>query len=161
MSSFYPGILNTGGSTRYGHPALFGALPQPWLPVVAETQPGEPGEVPQAVKDALVVVDLRRGWRNFKRAAKRGFSGAGSSEDGGARSRNGRGRATSWGSGSEEDPSRAWRGSESSVAASPAPMDEDEEDEEDDDEVDEEGQQTIRCVLPLSPLVRQLLSYKS
>ncbi|GAA5899660.1 hypothetical protein JCM8208_000621 [Rhodotorula glutinis] len=144
MSSFYPGILNTGGSTRYGHPALFGALPQPWLPVAEEAQPGEPGEVPQAVKDALVVVDLRRGWRNFKRAAKRGFSGAGSGEDGGARSRNGRGRATSWGSGSEEDPSRAWRGSESSVAASPAPMDEDEEDEEEDDEVDEEGQQTIR-----------------
>ncbi|KPV72603.1 uncharacterized protein RHOBADRAFT_29756 [Rhodotorula graminis WP1] len=133
MSSFYPGILNTGGSTRYGHPALFGALPQPWLPVAAET-----------VKDALVVVDLRRGWRNFKRAAKRGFSGAGSGEDGRARSRNGRGRATSWGSGSEEDPSRAWRGSESSVAASPAPMDEDEEDEDEDDEVDEEGQQTIR-----------------
>ncbi|KWU44595.1 DUF221-domain-containing protein, partial [Rhodotorula sp. JG-1b] len=33
LSEMYPGVLNTGGSTRYGHPALFGALPEPWLPV--------------------------------------------------------------------------------------------------------------------------------
>ncbi|GAA6046727.1 hypothetical protein JCM3770_003137 [Rhodotorula araucariae] len=145
LSSFYPGILNTGGSTRYGHPALFGALPQPWLPVVATPQPGAEGEVPQAVKDALVVVDLRRGWRNLKRAAKRGMSLGGG---GGSETARGRGRATSWGSGSEEDPSRAWRGSEGgSVAQSPAPMDEEgaqDEEEDEDDEVDDEGRQTIR-----------------
>ncbi|KAF8312131.1 DUF221-domain-containing protein [Clavulina sp. PMI_390] len=32
MSNFYYGVLNTG-KRRYGHPALNGVLPQPWLPL--------------------------------------------------------------------------------------------------------------------------------
>jgi hypothetical protein len=32
MSNWYYGILNTG-KRRYGHPALTGILPQPWLPI--------------------------------------------------------------------------------------------------------------------------------
>ena len=32
MSNWYPGVLNTG-KRRYGHPALTGVLPTPWLPI--------------------------------------------------------------------------------------------------------------------------------
>ncbi|KAF8581445.1 DUF221-domain-containing protein [Ramaria rubella] len=32
MHGWYPGVLNTG-KRRYGHPALTGVLPQPWLPI--------------------------------------------------------------------------------------------------------------------------------
>ncbi|KIJ56329.1 hypothetical protein M422DRAFT_219460 [Sphaerobolus stellatus SS14] len=32
MQGWYPGVLNTG-KRRYGHPALTGVLPQPWLPI--------------------------------------------------------------------------------------------------------------------------------
>ncbi|KAH9943319.1 uncharacterized protein BXZ73DRAFT_40317 [Epithele typhae] len=32
MSNFYSGVLNTG-KRRYGHPALTGVLPYPWLPI--------------------------------------------------------------------------------------------------------------------------------
>lgn len=142
----YPGVLNTGGPARYGHPALFGALPEPWLPALAE--PKETGaEVPQAVKDALLVVDLRRGWRNLKRAAKQGINlggdNEGESSEGGRR----RPRATSWGSmPSEEDPSRAWRGSESSAAPSPRREDLLSDEEDDLDEEDEHGNIPARCV---------------
>jgi hypothetical protein len=161
----YPGVLNTGGSTRYGHPALFGALPEPWLPVLAEPTETLP-EVPQAVKDALVVVDLRRGWRNLKRAAKQGISlgagggggdaGVGSSTGaggtGGGPSGRRRRRATSWGSlpseEEEEDPSRAWRGSRESTphhSQDGGDLGEDEdEDEDDDDDQDENGNPTSR-----------------
>ena len=160
----YPGVLNTGGSTRYGHPALFGALPEPWLPVLAEPTETLP-EVPQAVKDALVVIDLRRGWRNLKRAAKHGISlgagggggdaGVGSSTGagtGGGPSGRRRRRAKSWGSlpseEEDEDPSRAWRGSRESTphhSQDGGDLDEDEEgDEEDDDDQDENGNPTSR-----------------
>lgn len=159
LSEMYPGVLNTGGSSRYGHPALFGALPEPWLPVVSEPSEALP-EVPQAVKDALLVVDLRRGWRNLKRAAKHGISlGAGggggdagiesgASEAGLRR----RWRATSWGSlpseEEDEDPSRAWRGSrESTPHHSQDGLDyDDEENEDDDDDQDENGEPTSRYV---------------
>ncbi|GAA5984720.1 hypothetical protein JCM10908_003473 [Rhodotorula pacifica] len=160
LSEMYPGVLNTGGSSRYGHPALFGALPEPWLPVLAvptETLP----EVPQAVKDALLVVDLRRGWRNLKRAAKQGISlgaggGGGDASAGpssGGASRGGRRRrATSWGSlpseEEDEDPSRAWRGSRESTphhSQDGGEFDYDDEDEEDeDDDQDENGNPTSR-----------------
>ncbi|TKA52309.1 hypothetical protein B0A53_04777 [Rhodotorula sp. CCFEE 5036] len=165
LSEMYPGVLNTGGSTRYGHPALFGALPEPWLPVLAEPTETLP-EVPQAVKDALVVVDLRRGWRNLKRAAKQGISlgagggggdaGVGSSTGaggtGGGPSGRRRRRATSWGSlpseEEEEDPSRAWRGSRESTphhSQDGGDLGEDEdEDEDDDDDQDENGNPTSR-----------------
>lgn len=32
MTNWYPGVLNTG-KRRYGHPALTGVLPTPWLPL--------------------------------------------------------------------------------------------------------------------------------
>lgn len=32
MTNWYPGVLNTG-KRRYGHPALTGVLPSPWLPL--------------------------------------------------------------------------------------------------------------------------------
>jgi len=32
MTNWYPGVLNTG-KRRYGHPALTGVLPMPWLPL--------------------------------------------------------------------------------------------------------------------------------
>jgi len=32
MANFYSGVLNTG-KRRYGHPALLGVLPEPWLPL--------------------------------------------------------------------------------------------------------------------------------
>ncbi|GAA6009728.1 hypothetical protein JCM10207_004170 [Rhodosporidiobolus poonsookiae] len=135
LSDSYPGVLNTG-SRRYGHPALFGSLPEPWLPVQAEPKEGIP-ELPSAVKDALVVVDIRRGWRQLKRAAQRGILGGGARESEEERRRR---RSSSWGSTpSEEDPSRAWRGSQESVGAgvqSPGAQggfgsDEDDEDDED------------------------------
>ncbi|BGP27145.1 hypothetical protein JCM10295v2_006109 [Rhodotorula toruloides] len=138
LSEMYPGVLNTGGPARYGHPALFGALPEPWLPALAELK-DTGAEVPQAVKDALLVVDLRRGWRNLKRAAKQGINLGGESEAELSEGARRRPRATSWGSmPSEEDPSRAWRGSQSSAA--PSPRREDLlSDEEDLDEEDEHG----------------------
>ncbi|GJN93152.1 hypothetical protein Rhopal_006199-T1 [Rhodotorula paludigena] len=148
MSEMYPGVLNTGGSARYGHPALFGALPQPWLPVLAEAKANE-AEVPPAVKDALLVVDLRRGWRNFKRAAKKGV-GLGSSSGGGGE-RNSRGRASSWGSQSDDDPSRAWRGSEENFTQSPVERAEQTDDEDEDEEVDEEGQSRYSTFFPHRP----------
>ncbi|GAA5932719.1 hypothetical protein JCM10213_006311 [Rhodosporidiobolus nylandii] len=143
LSDSYPGVLNTG-SRRYGHPALFGSLPEPWLPVLAEPREVA-AELPQAVKDALVVVDIRRGWRNLKRAAKKGMNlgaGGGGGAEGTSADRP-YGRRTSWGSGaSNDDPSRAWRGSQSEAGgALPSPighahLSDSEEEESADDEED-------------------------
>ncbi|GAA5863074.1 hypothetical protein JCM8547_002789 [Rhodosporidiobolus lusitaniae] len=143
LSESYPGVLNTG-SRRYGHPALFGSLPTPWLPVPSDP-PESSAELPKAVQDALVVVDIRRGWRNLKRAAKRGMSiGGGGGGTGMGRNR---GRSTSWGSDrTEEDPSRAWRGaSGDNVVQSPighAEMENEEEEEDMLEDQDDEGRLT-------------------
>lgn len=84
MSESFPGVLNTGRK-RFGHPALSGSLPEPWLPVLdrprnAETSgegegqrtPGGTEAVPEStmepVMDALVV-DLQRRWSTVKRVA--------------------------------------------------------------------------------------------
>ncbi|GAA5866760.1 hypothetical protein JCM1840_004257 [Sporobolomyces johnsonii] len=147
LSDSYPGVLNTG-SKRYGHPALFGSLPEPWLPVPSEPREAVEGELPQAVKDALVVVDLRRGWRNLKKAARKGVSAMpGISRIGGeggagvGRGARTIGRARSWASASQtsvEDPSRAWRGSEEGQSPIGHAVLSDEEDE--DEELDEESE---------------------
>ncbi|GAA6030870.1 hypothetical protein JCM8097_008916 [Rhodosporidiobolus ruineniae] len=151
LSESYPGVLNTG-SRRYGHPALFGSLPEPWLPVPAESAPSAvggagAGELPKAVKDALVVVDLRRGWRNLKRAAKRGLGGGAASGNEGDAA--GPSRRASWESGrargraasesDTDDPSRAWRGSQASSPGVERPglAGSDEEDEEEDEDYEE------------------------
>lgn len=147
MSGAYPGVLNTG-SRLYNHPALSGALPEPWLPVLAE--PKHEAEVPQAVKDAMtgsnaVIVDLRRRWSIAKRAVKKGANavvpGVNISIP----------RSGSERSMDEDHPAKAWRGSQdsSSFAHSrdqtqlhdePIPnssLDEDEEENSDDLEDDE------------------------
>ncbi|GAA5944356.1 uncharacterized protein JCM15063_006571 [Sporobolomyces koalae] len=120
LSDSYPGVLQTSANKRYGHPALFGHLPEPWLPTPPEpVSPTHTGELPQAVKDALVVIDLGRGWRKFKRGVERGFgaspnpstnvANAGRAQRGGGVRR---GWSTASSEGSDADPSRAWRGSE-------------------------------------------------
>jgi hypothetical protein len=55
MNSFYYGVLNTG-KRRYGHPALTGSLPKPWLP--AKARPPAFGDDAAAHKG--VVLSLRR-----------------------------------------------------------------------------------------------------
>lgn len=73
------------------------------------------------MKDALVVIDLGRGWRKFKKGVQRGFqsnggnSSAESSEESGGGGRRKREVRRGWSNsseGSETDPSRAWRGSQ-------------------------------------------------
>lgn len=53
MSSFYPGVLNTG-RRKYAHPALSGRLPTPWLPARAQ-HPEVTSKGPKSV-----VLSLRR-----------------------------------------------------------------------------------------------------
>jgi len=55
MNSFYYGVLNTG-KKRYGHPALTGSLPKPWLP--AKYQPPAFGDNAPSRKG--IVLSLRR-----------------------------------------------------------------------------------------------------
>ncbi|KAL8280604.1 hypothetical protein RQP46_006927 [Phenoliferia psychrophenolica] len=126
LSESFPGVLNQG-RRRYGHPALSGSLPEPWLPVLAE--PSQGATVPEVVKDALVM-DLRRRWSTVKRAARKGANvvpGINIRE---------RSEATpSSRSVDMDDPARAWRGSE------PSPIENDMRGifSDDDDEEREEG----------------------
>ncbi|GAA5948371.1 hypothetical protein JCM3765_001391 [Sporobolomyces pararoseus] len=132
LSDSYPGVLSTSSNKRYGHPALFGSLPEPWLPASpspsssSSSSPEDEfyrtrgggggengGELPQAVRDALVVIDLGRSWRRFKKTVSKrltnstgGDSSSGGDRRGGVR----RGWSTASSEGSEADPSRAWRG---------------------------------------------------
>ncbi|GAA5821044.1 hypothetical protein JCM11491_006464 [Sporobolomyces phaffii] len=167
MSDSYPGVLLTSSNRRYGHPALVGHLPEPWLPAepattsttaAAAAAASTETELPQAVKDALVVVDLGRGWRKFKRGVRRGFSnatgggGGGESgsvetdgEGGGNATRGGgvrRGWSTASSEGSEADPSRAWRSASEEPPAGTRDYERrhrgDGEDEDDDDDDDDE-----------------------
>lgn len=72
MSDSFPGVLNTG-RRRYGHPALSGSLPEPWLPGIAPSpRPGTSGgaEVAPVVRDALVLT-LRRRWSRVKSEVRR------------------------------------------------------------------------------------------
>ncbi|KAI5477633.1 DUF221 domain containing membrane protein [Pseudohyphozyma bogoriensis] len=120
LSESYPGVLNTG-RRRYGHPALSGSLPEPWLPGLAEPTLGD--DLPPVVRDALVV-DLRRRWSTFKRVAKKGANvvpGINIPVASSSRS-----------TGTDEDPSRAWRGSqrsESPIENDPTGVFSDEEEE--------------------------------
>ncbi|KAG8904236.1 hypothetical protein FRB99_002056 [Tulasnella sp. 403] len=78
MSNWYPGVLNTG-KRRYGHPALTGVLPQPWLPLkkgqtlanyLNRSGDGEDGK-PENTTDA-VVLTLRRKNSLLRNSRKRG-----------------------------------------------------------------------------------------
>lgn len=55
MNTFYYGVLDTG-KRRYGHPALTGALPTPWLP--AKERPAAFGDA--AASRRGIVLSLRR-----------------------------------------------------------------------------------------------------
>ncbi|KAH6904319.1 hypothetical protein BKA70DRAFT_1373644 [Coprinopsis sp. MPI-PUGE-AT-0042] len=73
MANWYSGVLNTG-KRRYGHPALNGVLPEPWLPlkkgqslvnnVNGRAQPHEEG-------DAVVLTLRKRGSRAARRSRSR------------------------------------------------------------------------------------------
>ncbi|SCV74453.1 BQ2448_8092 [Microbotryum intermedium] len=121
LSDVYNGVLNTG-ARLYNHPALAGALPEPWLPVVKTK--GDQVHVPDAVQEALhgtVVVDIRRRWSIAKNALRKktaraesfsvaSTSSAATTGQGEDRSRGL--RSMSMGS---DDPSMAWRGSREST----------------------------------------------
>ncbi|EIN04656.1 DUF221-domain-containing protein [Punctularia strigosozonata HHB-11173 SS5] len=74
MANWYPGVLNTG-KRRYGHPALNGVLPQPWLPL-KKGQTLVNGDRPRTNKigkaaDDAVVLTLRRRPSTLRRASRR------------------------------------------------------------------------------------------
>lgn len=135
---------------------MFGQLPEPWLPAQPPTPSPEEssttvnGELPQAVKDALVVIDLGRSWRKFKRGVKKSLANAtggnASSEDGhiDRRGKVRRGWSTASSEGSEADPSRAWRGTSeepptttTNLRGSYGHGNEDDDEDEDDEEEEE------------------------
>lgn len=60
LSDVFVGTLNTG-QRRYGHPALAGQLPLPWLPV---------SQHPRSRTDG-VVINIRRRWSIVKNGARR------------------------------------------------------------------------------------------
>ncbi|KAI0262633.1 DUF221-domain-containing protein [Gloeopeniophorella convolvens] len=68
MANWYNGVLNTG-KRRYGHPALSGLLPQPWLPLkkgealVNAHESGRDRKKP----DQAVVLTLRSRYRSSKK----------------------------------------------------------------------------------------------
>jgi len=61
MANWYYGILNTG-KRRYGHPALTGVLPQPWLPIKKGQTLANHIDREEGVRgsDQAVVLTLRR-----------------------------------------------------------------------------------------------------
>jgi len=78
MTNFYYGVLNTG-KRRYGHPALNGPLPQPWLPLkkgqtlanFVDRDHGE-GNGSSSVSDShaqAVVLTLRRRYNTIREDA--------------------------------------------------------------------------------------------
>ena len=162
MSESFPGVLNTGRK-RFGHPALSGSLPEPWLPVLdrakrAQTSgegegqrtPGgtrpPPASTMEPVIDALVV-DLQRRWSTVKRVATgrpRRVSahslGAADPSGSGAGSRAVDGEA-------ERNP---WRGSLESLMGEPDIIGHAGEGEDEDEELDDgQGMSRYRTVSQL------------
>jgi len=93
MANWYDGVLNTG-KRRYGHPALTGVLPTPWLPLkkgqtLANTMEGN-GHAPGG-NDAVVLTLRRKISRARKdsRPFSRGLSGSPIVDQGGVGSSNG------------------------------------------------------------------------
>ncbi|GAA99842.1 uncharacterized protein L969DRAFT_91783 [Mixia osmundae IAM 14324] len=118
MSDVFTGVLNTG-RRRYGHPALTGQLPAPWLPCADE--PDQPEF--QLTRSESIVIDLKQKWSAVKRGTT---SLVGGRDTQSARS------ATP-----VDDATRAWRESalaESSAASSRGANDVDETDDEDEQE---------------------------
>ncbi|KAA1477844.1 DUF221-domain-containing protein [Dentipellis sp. KUC8613] len=77
MANWYSGVLNTG-KRRYGHPALTGVLPQPWLPLkkgqtlVNSRTTSKPG----AKSDQAVVLTLRKRYSIVRRGARQLAAGS-------------------------------------------------------------------------------------
>ncbi|KZT25608.1 DUF221-domain-containing protein [Neolentinus lepideus HHB14362 ss-1] len=59
MANWYSGVLNTG-KRRYGHPALTGVLPQPWLPLKKGQTLVNNGRPSSGKTDEAVVLTLRK-----------------------------------------------------------------------------------------------------
>ncbi|KAJ8456119.1 hypothetical protein ONZ45_g18815 [Pleurotus djamor] len=63
MANWYSGVLNTG-KRRYGHPALNGVLPEPWLPLkkgqTLVNNNGDHRGSPRVTKDAVVLTLRKR-----------------------------------------------------------------------------------------------------
>jgi len=78
MTNWYNGVLNTG-KRRYGHPALTGVLPTPWLPLKkGETLVNRPAEngfrrKKAGGEDNTLVLTLRRRPSNLKRRSRGPF----------------------------------------------------------------------------------------
>ncbi|KAI0317538.1 DUF221-domain-containing protein [Amylostereum chailletii] len=70
MANWYHGVLNTG-KRRYGHPALTGLLPHPWLPLKkGETLVNSTTSNGRAAKsDQAVVLTLRKRYSMVRRGA--------------------------------------------------------------------------------------------
>lgn len=70
MGSWYAGVLNTG-KRRYGHPALNGVLPQPWLPLKKgqSIRNGAPAAPSASAADTTpaVVLTLRKRYSTIRR----------------------------------------------------------------------------------------------
>ncbi|THH11632.1 hypothetical protein EW146_g7980 [Bondarzewia mesenterica] len=77
MANWYIGVLNTG-KRRYGHPALTGILPYPWLPLkkgetLVNTRTA--GHVNGTKADQAVVLTLRKRYSSVRRRARSIVSG--------------------------------------------------------------------------------------
>ncbi|TFK47344.1 DUF221-domain-containing protein [Heliocybe sulcata] len=71
MANWYSGVLNTG-KRRYGHPALTGVLPQPWLPLKKGQALVNNGRPQPDKKDEAVVLTLRKRVSTSHRASRLG-----------------------------------------------------------------------------------------
>ncbi|GJJ13051.1 hypothetical protein Clacol_007300 [Clathrus columnatus] len=69
MQGWYPGVLNTG-KRRYGHPALTGVLPQPWLPIKKGQSLANRIERESGPRDQAVVLTLRKKYSIARRDAR-------------------------------------------------------------------------------------------
>lgn len=66
MQGWYPGVLNTG-KRRYGHPALTGVLPQPWLPIKKGQSLATRVDRDGGSRDQAVVLTLRKRYSIVRR----------------------------------------------------------------------------------------------
>ncbi|EJD08522.1 DUF221-domain-containing protein [Fomitiporia mediterranea MF3/22] len=71
MANWYNGVLNTG-KRRYGHPALNGVLPQPWLPL-KKGQTLVNREAPSLTRNdsEAVVLTLRKRYGSIRKGGRR------------------------------------------------------------------------------------------
>jgi len=80
MANWYSGVLNTG-KRRYGHPALNGVLPEPWLPLKKGQTLVNQNNGNHRTKDdgQAVVLTLRKRYNSLRSRSSRGNQEAGPS----------------------------------------------------------------------------------